>query len=270
VVRLSKNRQKRPPKEKSLDPIRLRYSKLILRELKALEKLVEKHLVDKLPEMVARLDSNTRFDDDLTDMLGFIIAQIEKLFLSGAEFRAKKIAKAVGAHTNTNNKVYFSREYKKILGIDPLQREPWLRQKLDLFVTDNINLIVDVEEEYLSRVQKDVILGFRRGETSSTIAKKIQEETGFSENRARLIARDQVGKLNTELAAQRAQANGVTHYTWHTNIDGRERPMHEVLDGKSFSYDKPPITNPKGEHNHPGQDIQCRCWAENDYSKLLE
>lgn len=84
-----------------------------------------------------------------------------------------------------------------------------------------------------------------------------------SENRARLIARDQTAKLNADINQVRQQALGITEYRWVTSKDDRVRPTHEANDGKIFRWDAKP--GEKGYPNvtgHPGKDIQCRCIAQ--------
>ncbi|GAB6054407.1 hypothetical protein JCM17960_32270 [Magnetospira thiophila] len=45
-------------------------------------------------------------------------------------------------------------------------------------------------------------------------------------------------------------------YIWHTAGDSKVRPAHAERDGKEFSWDDPP------EGGHPGEELNCRCWAE--------
>ncbi len=45
-------------------------------------------------------------------------------------------------------------------------------------------------------------------------------------------------------------------YIWRTVKDGDVRPAHAAREGKIFSWTNPP----KG--GHPGEDYNCRCWAE--------
>lgn len=68
-------------------------------------------------------------------------------------------------------------------------------------------------------------------------------------------------KANAKLNEDRQKEAGVERYIWSAGADDRVRPMHRDLDGKTFRWDDPPITNPQGDRNHPGQDYQCRCGA---------
>ncbi len=46
-------------------------------------------------------------------------------------------------------------------------------------------------------------------------------------------------------------------YIWRTSGDGKVRSRHAKFDGQIFSWDNPP----EGGY-HPGEDYNCRCWAE--------
>lgn len=52
------------------------------------------------------------------------------------------------------------------------------------------------------------------------------------------------------------RAIGVEQYVWRSRDDGDVRKAHRTNDDKVFDWDNPP------EGGHPGQDFNCRCWAE--------
>ena len=52
---------------------------------------------------------------------------------------------------------------------------------------------------------------------------------------------------------------GSNKYKWRTQKDSRVRLTHRKLEGKIFSFDKPPIID--GRPLHPGEDYNCRCVA---------
>ncbi|MBL6927817.1 MAG: hypothetical protein ISR44_01485 [Rhodospirillales bacterium] len=52
-----------------------------------------------------------------------------------------------------------------------------------------------------------------------------------------------------------------SHYTWRTVQDGKVRSSHADREGKVFLWTKPP----KG--GHPGEDFNCRCWAEQNVAE---
>lgn len=98
-------------------------------------------------------------------------------------------------------------------------------------------------------------------------------------NRARLIARDQVGKLNGELQQQRQADLGIERYIWRTVGDNAVRPSHAAMDGETCRWDDPTVylsgsrwanrSSIGGVEEHPGQDYQCRCSADADFSEIV-
>lgn len=54
----------------------------------------------------------------------------------------------------------------------------------------------------------------------------------------------------------RKQERTTTHYIWHTRGDNKVRASHAANNGRRFAWNDPPPTG------HPGEDYNCRCWAE--------
>ena len=76
------------------------------------------------------------------------------------------------------------------------------------------------------------------------------------------MARDQIAKLNSNIAQQQQRDAGVEEYIWSDSGDGRVRPSHKKLNGKRFRWDDPPVVDEKtGRRCHPGEDYECRCVA---------
>ena len=95
----------------------------------------------------------------------------------------------------------------------------------------------------------------------------IDERFASMESNAELIARDQVGKLNGQLTEMTHTEMGLSRYRWRGVGDERERSSHVNVEGEIFSWDDPPLID--GERVHPGQAIQCRCFAEPVMEDLL-
>ncbi len=161
------------------------------------------------------------------------------------------------------------KEWKKVvkstLGIDLLDDYylgEFYRQQLQVWVADNVSLIKSIPQETLANMQYIVLGGFRSGKTTTSIIKEIRQVYGVGKRKAQLIARDQMAKLNADIARSQQEDAGVREYTWRTSGDSRVRERHRELNGKVFSWDNPPVVDLKtGRRCHPGQDYQCRCVA---------
>lgn len=152
------------------------------------------------------------------------------------------------------------------MGVDVYRSEPWIAELQKNWVSQNTSLIKSVPTQYMARVEQIVRTGVMAGTTSREIAKQVKEASGISDRRAKIIARDQIGKANGELTQYRQTDLGVKEYDWITAHDERVRgnpagrfpravPSHYARDGKRFRWDKPP------EGGHPGMAILCRCFA---------
>lgn len=125
----------------------------------------------------------------------------------------------------------------------------------EAFVQNNVAKITSVSAGALDEMRELVSQGFREGVPTDKLSKRIEKRFGVAKSRAKLIARDQVGKLQGELNRARQKEVGVHEYIWRTSKDERVRDSHR-LEGQRFSWNAPP---PPG---HPGEDYQCRCYAE--------
>ncbi len=71
--------------------------------------------------------------------------------------------------------------------------------------------------------------------------------------------------MNGDLSKFRQTNLGITQYVWEDSDDTRVRATHAAHDGKIFQWDKPPL-----DTGHPGEDYQCRCWANPDFGVIDE
>lgn len=125
----------------------------------------------------------------------------------------------------------------------------------------NVGLVSGLDVKQTLELGKLLKAGQEQGVRHETLIESVQSVTGFGESRARLIARDQTVKHNAAVVEAQARAAGITRYRWVTVKDEAVRTMHKALDGQTFSFGEPPITNKQGDRNNPGEDYQCRCQA---------
>lgn len=151
-------------------------------------------------------------------------------------------------------------------GIDfsGLMSDEVLQEAVDEAVAANIALINSIPQQYLDRVEQAVMASLQAGTLNTTLADELLKIEGVTKNRAKLIARDQLGKINSRLSQIRQQSLGITHYFWSTSLDERVRDRHRRWDGDRIAWDTPTIDG------HPGQAIQCRCTAIPDLDFLME
>lgn len=172
--------------------------------------------------------------------------------------RLQEIADATARSTRTE----WARQMKAAVGVDLPDAEPALAPLFKRFRAENVDLITSLATDKVQRVRA-ILTDAGAGTRVEEIAKAIREGTDATRSRARLIARDQVLKLNAQITQVRHEAAGVTEFIWRTSKDERVRADHEILDGKRFRYDEPPIVDRRrGDRALPGVYFQCRCIAE--------
>lgn len=111
------------------------------------------------------------------------------------------------------------------------------------------------------RVQKSVFTGNRY----ESLIKTIEQRYQVSENKAKFLARQETSLLMTKFKETRYVEAGVNEYRWGCVAGSKNHPVrhdHKILEGDTFTWNNPPITNRKtGARNNPGQDYNCRCFA---------
>jgi len=160
---------------------------------------------------------------------------------------------------NQDNKRKFYKSLEDSIGINlsSIARNENLTDLLVAKTQENVALIRSIPEEYFKKIETIVYEGTTQGSKAGSMISQIRKAGKVSENKARLIARDQTSKLNSALNQQRQQNIGVEEYIWVTADDGRVRENHDNKNGKIFRWDKPPA-----DTGHPGQDVNCRCVAQ--------
>lgn len=177
------------------------------------------------------------------------------------EDTAEEIAAEMAKQNNEFNRKNFVKKINKAAGVDisHILADSNVDSALRASVTENVALIKTIPAKQFDRLEKAVLQGVNSGSDFFSIKKDIQAIGGVSKRRAKLIARDQVSKLNGNLNRIRQDDIGITHYFWRTSEDERVRPEHAANNGLRFAWDSPPANT-----GHPGEDIQCRCTADPD------
>lgn len=147
---------------------------------------------------------------------------------------------------------------KKAIGIDlrsVVQQED-LAEYLVEAAGRNTSLITGLADDTIKRIEQTVYNNSIAGNSVTTLRKALQEDFGISDRRAKLIARDQTAKLNSDLNRRRQEQAGVTSYSWLTSRDERVRERHRKLEGKVYKWGE--ATGAEGGLP-PGQPVNCRC-----------
>ena len=214
-------------------------------EYNAMEELLEASYGDFLEE------------EELEEMVGGLGTMVSK-------FNGKDLARVLAVVGGTN-----------------AMPELWKDPHLESFVKENVSLIKSIGQNNLTQVKGVILRGIKGGYRHEEIMKNIFARFDVSKSRAKVIARDQVSKFNSDLSKMRQVHAGVETYEWDTAQDERvrgrpdgiypkARPSHWIMQGLVCRWDDPEVYLRNGvwvprtalmPKEAPGIPILCRCVA---------
>jgi SPP1 gp7 family putative phage head morphogenesis protein len=165
----------------------------------------------------------------------------------------------------------FTRIIEKGIHVTPPISSPWWEDMKNSWAEDNYTLITSNAKKYVSQINTLTEQAIVNGLSPAKLKEQIKKATeGLSDKHCKLLARDQMGKLNGQITEAQMQEVGLDLYVWSTSYDDRVRDSHALMEGllcrwddaSVCSYDngKTWVARPSGAVDlHPGQDIQCRC-----------
>lgn len=175
------------------------------------------------------------------------------------------LAHTFAQRTGDHQREQLKKQAKAALGIEVHPTDTRVPAIVDHFVGENVSLIKTLGSNTFDWIEKAVTRSVTTGIRHEELAGDIAERFNIGERHARLIARDQVGKLNAQLNASRSQEIGVESFIWQTVGDERVRDEHDEIDGEEFDY-------PEGHPTEglPGEPILCRCSAFPVFNTIIE
>jgi len=196
---------------------------------------------------------------DLSDLIREQIDKIKESLGTPLENYALKIATDTAIKGGKANRAAFVADIKKAIGVDlkKVLTEGGIEGAVRDSVRANVALIKTIPEQYFEQIQGMILQGIDEGKDFFSIQLDLLQVNEKNMKRARVIARDQVSKMNSTVNRLRQEAIGITHYIWRTVEDESVRSEHKVLNGRKFAWSEIP---PGGYR--PGEAIQCRCIAE--------
>lgn len=243
------------------------YTRLSRQYMQLLKESIEEE-IPALKEQIMRERGTYRADsfNDVMSIMEKVLNRIQQKFT--VRERGFGLRRKLESLANLTRKLTI-KEWKKAvhktLGINIMEdyyMGDFYRSTLEKWVDENVSLIKTIPADALGDMKNIVKEGFTNGKSTTTIMKEIQSRYNMGKTHARLIARDQIGKLNAAVTKAQQQDAGIEEYIWCTVGDSRVRDTHKELNGKKIRWDDPPVVDKKGRRCHPQEDYQCRCRAK--------
>ncbi|MDE0922393.1 minor capsid protein [Aurantimonas coralicida] len=194
------------------------------------------------------------------DALGeFVFEGLKQLAVRLGVIAEGMVGRILRLETERHTKKWLA-SVRSTIGIDlaAVVSQEDLAEYLTTAAARNASLIKSLGDDAVKRVEQATYQAILQGQTAAQLRKRMTEEFGVLDSRAKLIARDQVSKLTSDLNRRRHEQAGVTSYVWMSSRDERVRERHRALDGKEYKYGEPTGAE---QGLPPGQPIQCRCVA---------
>ena len=203
----------------------------------------------------------------------------------------QSMAEAEAEKTFKQAKKDFKKQFEKTVGINILEimAEKGLKQAYEAQVSANVNLIKSLPEKYFTDIQQMTIQSVTgQKKFEGGLFQAIQDLTGATNVKAKLIARDQTSKAVATFSHLRMQNIGVIGYEWNNagdrRVAGNPSGLYPNADDKSkyhgnhwdregkfylFHPMKNPPIAPDGKpfrqppaDSSPGMSVNCRCFAD--------
>lgn len=167
----------------------------------------------------------------------------------------------------------FEKQLEKSINVSIKEQSEWWPTMSENWANTNYKLIRSNASAFTDKINMIVERAVTNGTTVRDLQAEIQKATtGLSDYKCRLLARDQIGKLQGQISQGQMEEIGLDMYIWSTSGDERVRDSHQEMEGLLCRWDdatvysedggKHWIPRPSGAVDmHPGQDIQCRCVA---------
>ncbi len=209
-------------------------------------------------------------DDSPSAQARILTNYLSRKFLRLFAQRAKPLAEKFTGQSDKANKTAVRESLKKMslqFAVPTETLSEHLNESLSAIVTENVNLIKSIGQQYLAQVNGSVMRSITQGTGISQLTKEIRAHKAVSMRRAEIIALDQTRKTTQTLSRVRYLDEGILEYTWrHRSGSVEPRQAHIDLDGTIHRYDTPILVQKASGkqpavYGFPGTAINCRCAA---------
>lgn len=143
---------------------------------------------------------------------------------------------------------------------DELRSAPTGRIMAEL-MRQQVGLIQSIPGKAAERVHELAVGAMTSSARSTTLVPDIIALGPITAARAKMIARTEVSRANSNLTQSRAEYAGSEGYIWTTAGDPNVREAHKRMDGRFVRWDSPPLTDMPTPY-HAGCGPNCRCTAQ--------
>lgn len=231
------------------------------RVLRAIVRELRKYTNELLPSIKPSLKQ----DADSEDIINEVTARFNNSRVREAALNeVQRIISSVDNIARQN----MNKAFKNCLGVDVFMSNTALLDKITSeWYASQSQLINSIVSTYTDKLGTIISNAVQRGSLYKDVYADVKHLYDITDNRAKFIARNEIGNLNAITTKTRQQEAGVNCYEWLTSRDERVRASHAAMDGNLYYWSR----STPGEINgrkvyptpglQPGMDYNCRCVA---------
>lgn len=173
---------------------------------------------------------------------------------------AKDISKIMELHADARTKKQILmklKEYGFTFESTPTEAQ---KRIISAFTQQNVAMIKSIPMYVAAQAQAAISTAYERGGDMHFLVNKLQKVGELSDVKAQLIARDQMNKIEQQMALSNAKAAGVRKGRW-IHVPGlySSRKTHIAFDHKEFNLDEGMYDSDVGRLVKPGELPYCNC-----------
>jgi len=245
----------------------LAYTEMVIQTVEPVIQNVMRQYVERGE---VRQDSTGEF---ITTARGIRMAAAERLSRkTGAMAKLQKQYTKSGNMAKNHSIADWNDQVRDALGfeINTKRYSDDMESMVQQWIHENVSKIQSIPTEYLAEVESIIRWGYETRQPKVNVYRRLEKLVGLTKSKAKMIARDQIGTLNSQLTRYEHESAGVGKYKWITKRDNRVRDSHRALHGTVHKWSEPPaewyMTKSRGivytgRYCHPGESYGCRCTA---------
>nr|DAY67406.1 MAG TPA: Minor capsid component [Caudoviricetes sp.] len=231
------------------------------RVLRAIVRALLKYTNELLPGIKPALKQDAESDD--------IISEVTARFNNSRvrEAALNEVRRIMGSVDNIA-KQNMNKAFKNCLGVDVFMRNSELLEKItNEWYASQSQLINSIVSTYTDKLGTIISNAVQRGSLYKDVYADVKHLYDITDNRAKFIARNEIGNLNAITTKNRQKEAGINCYEWSTSRDERVRESHREKEGNLYYWNRSTPREINGRKVypspalHPGMDYNCRCVA---------
>lgn len=168
--------------------------------------------------------------------------------------------------TNLQERVYQNAKKKQIELITPKLND-FTKNEIAERYTNNLNFWIknwtedeDFNNVTIPKMRNAIGKMVIDGKSVKDVENYILSSFTKCKRHAQFLARNETAIATTSYLQAKYRQEGFEWFRWHTNLDGRERPLHRKLHNQVFRFDNPPVIDERtGQRGLPAETYNCRC-----------